>query len=46
MTIELQMLVWSVALGLMQIALSAMGSVSQRGLQCSELKPPDQQHSL
>lgn len=32
MTIELQMLVWSVVLGLVQIALAAMGSVAQRGL--------------
>lgn len=31
-SIELQMLVWSVVLGLVQIALAAIGSVSQRGL--------------
>jgi uncharacterized MAPEG superfamily protein len=32
MTTELCMLLWSVALGLAQIALAATGSVSQRGL--------------
>ena len=32
MTTELCMLLWSVALGLVQIALAATGSVSQRGL--------------
>lgn len=32
MTTELCMLVWSVVLGLVQIALAASGSVSQRGL--------------
>ncbi len=32
MTTELCMLVWSVVLGLMQIAITATGSVAQRGL--------------
>ena len=32
MTIEMSMLVWSVVLGLVQIAVSAAGSVAQRGL--------------
>lgn len=32
MTTEMCMLVWSVALGLIQIALAASGSVAQRGL--------------
>ena len=32
MTIEMRMLLWSVVLGLLQIALAAMGSVAQRGL--------------
>ncbi len=32
MTIEMSMLVWSVVLGLVQIAISAAGSVAQRGL--------------
>ncbi|WP_426687997.1 MAPEG family protein [Rhodanobacter ginsengiterrae] len=32
MTTELSMLLWSVVLGLVQIALAASGSVSQRGL--------------
>ncbi len=32
MTTEMRMLVWSVALGLIQIALAASGSVAQRGL--------------
>lgn len=32
MTIEMSMLVWSVVLGLVQIAIAAAGSVSQRGL--------------
>ncbi|WEN14723.1 MAPEG family protein [Rhodanobacter sp. AS-Z3] len=32
MTTELSMLLWSVVLGLVQIALAATGSVSQRGL--------------
>jgi uncharacterized MAPEG superfamily protein len=32
MSIEMCMLVWSVVLGLVQIAIAAMGSVAQRGL--------------
>ena len=32
MTIEMRMLLWSVVLGLLQIAAAAMGSVAQRGL--------------
>ena len=32
MTIEMRMLLWSMVLGLLQIALAAMGSVAQRGL--------------
>ena len=32
MSIEMRMLLWSVVLGLLQIALAAMGSVAQRGL--------------
>jgi uncharacterized MAPEG superfamily protein len=32
MTIEMSMLVWSVVLGLVQVAVSAAGSVTQRGL--------------
>ncbi len=32
MSIEMRMLVWSVVLGLVQIAIAAMGSVAQRGL--------------
>ena len=32
MTIEMSMLLWSVVLGLVQIAIAAAGSVSQRGL--------------
>lgn len=32
MSIEMRMLVWSVALGLVQIALAAAGSITQRGL--------------
>ena len=32
MTVELSMLLWGVVLGLLQIAMAATGSVSQRGL--------------
>lgn len=46
MTTEMSMLVWSVALGLVQIAIAATGSIAQRGLGWAAGPRDDQPKSL